>query len=319
MSFPRPRAGRFGRKQYPVFLSEVFSLPVSVPFLDVDVDNDNAVFQDGSAIRNATDPYGVRAQLQLVTFFDEVIRLRQSPLLVDRTHGLSILQKMREPGETRLGYSAKGTNGKGFGDGLGKVLWDALGSQLCRDKALTRIEHLPLFLPGIDCDLMSDMMTRITMDILVDFTHDMMQQYPVLQATTDRQKLMVWDAQKLDWTHRDYVLPFVGAKQLVLVPQGWVTNRPLMRPSPFYNRYTTQALQDEQTTYNPNGKVDRPYKWEIKAENPNVKEFNAYRTLKDLPEKNHVQAYQKEVDQRFVPMSPAEARRRILKGLPKAA
>jgi hypothetical protein len=301
-----------------VFITEIFSLPENVPFLDVDADNDNAVFLDGSAIRNATDPYGTRAQLQLVTFFDEVIRLRQSQNLADRTHGLSILRRMSEPGETRLGYSAKGTNGKGFGHGLGKVLWDALGSQLCRDKALTRIEHLPLFLPGIDRDLMSDMMTRVVMDILVDFTHQMMQQYPILQATTGKQELMVWDAQKLDWVHKDYELPFVGGKQLVLVPQGWVTDRLLMRANPFYNRYTTQALQEEQTTYDRHGKAVRPYKSKIKAENPNVKEFNSDRTLKDLPTTNHVQAYQREVDELFVPIESAEARRRILKGLPKA-
>ncbi|MUK01606.1 hypothetical protein GM708_06505 [Vibrio cholerae] len=301
-----------------MFITDIFSLPADIPFLDVDADNDNAVFLDGSAIRNATDSYGVRAQAQLVTFFEEVIRLRQSPVLADRTRGLSILTRMSEPGETRLGYSAKGTNGKGFGDGLGKLLWDELGGQLCQYRALTRIEHLPLFLPGIDRDLMSDMMTRVIMDILVEFTHDMMQRYPALQATTTRDELMVWDAQAMDWTDRKYVLPFVGGKQLILVPQGWVTGRPLMHYAPFYNRFTTQALQAEQTTYDQDGRAVRPYKSKIKADNPKVKEFNSARTLKDLSVRNHVQAYQNEVDELFVPIDSAEARRRILRGLPKA-
>lgn len=301
------------------FISEIYSLPANVPFLDVDVDNDNPLFTDASAIRNATCPYGLRAQSQLTGFFTGLITLRQSPSLSQRAQGLSILQRMREPAETRLGYSAKGTNGKGFGDGLGKVLWNALGGQLCQEKALTRIEHLPLFLPGIDRDLMSDMTTRVVMDILVDFTQDMMRQYPVLAAQTTTRALMVWDSQKFDWTYKSCQLPFAGGKQLVLVPRDWVTPRPLMHPSPFYNRYTTQAVQDEQTTVDRDGNVVRPYKWQIKAAHRDIKQFNSDRTLHDISVSNHVLEYQQEVDQNFVPVDADEARRRILKGLLKAS
>lgn len=301
------------------FISEAFDLPEDVPFLDVDVDNDNTIFLDPSAIRNAICPYGVRSQTRLVEFFDELIRRRQSPDFVARSSGLSILQRMSEPGETRLGYSAAGTDGKGFGTGLGEVLWRELGSALCQNKALTRIEHLPLFLPGIDRDLISDMVTRILLDILVEYTQEMMLQYPELAQNTVTRKLMVWDAQKLDWTHVHYELPFIGGKQLVLVPLEWVTPRLLMHPNPFYNRYTTQAVQDEQTTYDQNGKFVRPYKWQIKDANRDVKKFNSERTLKDISAKNHVLDYQKEVDSLFAPIDAAEARGRILKGLPKAS
>ncbi|MCU1532686.1 MAG: hypothetical protein JWO49_2257 [Arthrobacter sp.] len=300
------------------FLSEAFGLPDDVPFLDVDVHTDNTIFADPSAIRNATCPYGVRAQGRLVEFFEDVIRRRRSAVLTDRISGLSVLQRMREPGETRLGYSVAGTDGKGFGNKLGKLLWDALGDPICQDHALSRIEHLPLFLPGIDRDLISDMVTRIVMDILIEYTQDMMQQYPVLARKTATQELMVWDDQKLDWTHNSYELPFIGGKLLVLVPRGWVSSRLLMHPNPFYNRYTTNALQTELTTYDRDGKVLRPAKWQIKADNPVVKEFNSERTLRDISEKHHVLEYQKEVDQLFVPLDAAEVRRRILMGLPEA-
>ena len=301
-----------------VFLSEAFDLPDDVPFLDVDVDNDNTIFLDPSAIRNSTCAYGVRAQGRLVEFFEELVRRRQSSVFADKRNGLSVLQKMGEPGETRLGYSAAGTDGKGFADGLGAVLWDALGAPICQDRALSRIEHLPLFLRGIDRDLISDMVTRIIMDILIEYTLDMMSQYPGLAEKTATRSLMVWDDRKLDWTQHDFELPFIGGKQLVLVPREWVTARLLMHPNPYYNRYTTKSLQEEQTTYDSDGKVVRPYKWQIKGANPAVKKFNSARTLKDISVKNHVLEYQIEVDQRFVPIDAAEARRRILRGLPEA-
>lgn len=302
-----------------MFLSDIYPLPSNVPFLDVDVDDDNLMFADASAIRNATCAYGVRASAQLYGFMTGLVGLRNSQLLADRSRGLSILQRMREPGETRLGYSAAGTNGKGFGHGLGHVLWQALGGRLCQEQALTRIEHLPLFLPGIDRDLMSDMTTRVIMDILVDFTQDMMRQYPALAITTRTRELMVWDSQRFDWGSKSCTLPFVGGKQLVLIPRNWVTSRPLMHPSPFYNRFTTQAVQDEQTTINRDGKIVKPYKRQIKAAHPDVKRFNAERTLQDMSVRNHVRTYQTEVDQAFVPVSADEARRHILKGLPKAS
>lgn len=301
------------------FLSEAFGLPDDVPFVDVDAHTDNTIFVDPSAIRNATCAYGSRAQTRLVEFFEEVIRRRRSSVVTERISGLSVLRRMREPGETRLGYSAAGTDGKGFGDGLGKLLWDALGQPICQDRALSRIEHLPLFLPGIDRDLVSDMVTRIVMDIFIDYTQDMMRQYPVLARETTTQKVMVWDDQNLDWTHNSYELPFIGGKQLVLVPRGWVTARLLMRPNPYYNRYTTDALQAELTTYDRDGKPVRPFKWQIKADNPAVKEFNSERTLRDISEKHHVLEYQKEVDHDFSPIDAAEVRRRILKGLPEAS
>jgi hypothetical protein len=69
------------------------------------------------------------------------------------------------------------------------------------------------------------------------------------------------------------------------------------------------------TTYDRDGKAVRPYKWQIKAENRAVKVFNSERTLRDIDVKNHVLEYQKEVDQRIVPIQAAEFRRRILVGL----
>jgi len=300
------------------FLTEAFGLPNDVPFVDVDVNNDNVIFLDPSAIRNSPGPYAVRAQARLVQFFDELIRRRRSSGFADRRDGLSVLQRMREPGETRLGYSAAGTDGKGFGPGLGRLLWDALGQPICQEHALSKIEHLPLFLPGIDRDLISDMVTRIVMDILVEYTQDMMRRYPALATGTALRNLMVWDDQILDWSTVEYELPFIGGKQLVLVPREWVTHKLLMHPNPYYNRYTTAALQEEQTTYDRDGKAVRPYKWQIKAENRAVKVFNSERTLRDIAVKNHVLEYQKEVDERFVPIDAAEVRRRILMGLPEA-
>lgn len=297
------------------YISEVFGLPQDIPFVDVDAHRDNKIFVDPSAIRNGTCAYSIRAQARLIHFFEEVVRRRRSTDPVDRSRGLSSLQRMREPGQTRLGYSAQGTDGKGFGDLLGRTLWDALADPICCDDAMHRIEHLPIFLDGVDSDLISDMVTRIVMDILVDYTHEMMARYPQLGQTTSTQPIMVWDPQALDWAASDVELPFIGKKHLVLVPIGWVSKKLLMSPRPYYNRYATRQEQAELTRYDQNGKPDRPSKKDIKAKHPEVKFFNVARTVKDLGQVPHVKRYQQEVDQQFTSMGAAGIREQLDKDL----
>jgi hypothetical protein len=297
------------------YISQAFGLPQDVPFVDVDVERDNRVFVDPSAIRNGTCPYSIRAQERLVHFFEEVVRRRRSPELTDRIRGLTSLQRMREPGQTRMGYSVQGTNGKGFGDVLGQTLWEALADPLCCNEALRRIEHLPLFLDRVDSDLISDMVTRIVMDILMDFTHEMMIRYPELAQTTTTENIMVWDVKTLEWSEREIELPFIGGKQLILVPIGWVSKALLMRARPFYNCHTTQEEQAELTIYDRDGNPERPSKKDIKAKHPEVKLFNRDRTMRDLGKVKHVTRYQQDVDLRFTPMDAVRIREQLNKNL----
>lgn len=301
------------------YLSNAFGLPPSVPFVDVDVDHDNRIFVDPSAIRNGSCRYSIQADARLISFFEEVLHWRRSLDLVERSRGLDTLQCMREPGQTRLGYSARGTDGKGFGKGLGRTLWDALGDPVCSDKALHRIEHLPLFLEGVGKDLISDMVTRIVMDILVDFTQEMMVSYPQLARETSIEAIMLWDPNTLAWVERDVELPYIGGKQLILLPLGWVSDKLLMSDRPYYNRYTTRQEQLDLTTYDRDGKRDRPTKEAIKADHPEVRTFNRNRTVQDLGKVAHIRLYQREVDEKFTPMDAARIREHLNKELDEAS
>lgn len=104
-------------------MTQHYGIHGHVPFVDVHVDCDNRLFLDPSAIRNnVSDPLAQRAQRSLLTFFGEVLRCQRSSLPSERTKGLALLRRLHEPNETRLGMSAVGVAGHGFGDGLGADL-----------------------------------------------------------------------------------------------------------------------------------------------------------------------------------------------------
>lgn len=132
-------------------VTDLYGIAGPVPFVDLYVDRDNLLFLAPSAIRNATDPLGLHADGQLVDYFNEVLRCRVSPHPADHTKGRGLLQQLHEPNETRLGMSARGVAGHGFGDELGDRLWDELAhNPACRAAALTRLEDLRPFVDGVD-------------------------------------------------------------------------------------------------------------------------------------------------------------------------
>lgn len=155
------------------------------------------------------------------------------------------MEGLNEPHQTRLGYSVSGSSGHGFGPGKGLLLWDALDDDLCRRSLLTELEYLPLYVPGVDKDLISDMTTRLAFPELVDFTQEMMSIYSELARHTQKVSIKVWDIRGRSWTTALYDLPVVAGRSLLLIPNGWVDPRLLLSPEQFYNRVSTETIQQE--------------------------------------------------------------------------
>ena len=86
-------------------VSECFQLGKSQPeldFVDVEVGVDNFLFIDPFAISQRPDPWSQDAHQIIVDFFQRVVTLIRAN---DRVGALEALSHLREPNETRLGYS----------------------------------------------------------------------------------------------------------------------------------------------------------------------------------------------------------------------
>lgn len=294
-------------------ISNYYGLAQPLPFVDVHVDRDNVLFVDPSMIRmrQAADPLARRAHDQLVGFMTAVITLRASADAGDQTKGLALLQHLHEPNETRLGMSRDGVGGHGFGAGLGERLWEELRTNpACRAAALTRLEELALFIDDVGDDLISDMTTRVIFNVLVEFTHQMMQYFPALAAGATTERIEVWDPAQTVWTEADLLLPHAAGRQLLLVPKKWVYWRTVMDPDAFYNRFGTATVQTERTTYK-DGQRYAPTKWSLKEEFPHRKELNRNQAAKyKEADQDLVVRYRNQVDETYVPMPDSELDRR---------
>lgn len=293
-------------------VTDLYRIAGPVPFVDVHVDHDNLLFLDPSAIRNATNPLGLRANGQLVSYFTEVLRCRASANPADHAKGRGLLQELHEPNETRLGMSARRVAGHGFGDELGERMWDELAhNAACRAAALTRLEDLRLFVDGVGNDLVSDLTTRVVFDVLAEFTQQMAVRYPTLGGHVSTEIVTTWDGVALRWTPTSTTLPLAAGRQLLLVPKGWVYWRTLMDPIIFYNRFGTETVQQERTTYDREGNRNGPSKAALKAEFRHVRGLNNQQAaLYRQRDRDLVAEYRQQVDETFTPLDDDELRRR---------
>lgn len=301
-------------------VTQAFGLPKPIPFLDVFVDTDTPFVLDPSAVRNSRHALASKAQDCLRSFFTEVLRCRDSPARPDQLRGRQLLQDLHEPNETRLGLTEDGSQGKAFGPEMGKRLWAELRTPVCQTAALTALEDLPLFVPRVGKDLTSDLTTRVIFGVLVEYTQEMMREYPSLAEGAVTLPVRLWDPLKLEWREEDVYLPFAFGKQLLVIPLEWTSRDVRMAAVPFYNNKATQTLQVEQTMKQ-DGVDLKPSKRLLKKQNPEVKKLNSSQTVVYLRDHNRnlVQEFREDVDRTFEAMTVEEAELRIARQRGKAA
>lgn len=293
-------------------VTDHYSITGPVSFVDVQIERDNLLFTHPTAIRNDLgSTLAASATSRVESFTAEVLRCRASPHTGERAKGLRLLKSgLNEPNETRLGYTRYGSQGHGWGPGLGSYLWTSLQNPLCRHGLLTGLDQLPMFIPRVGQDLVSDMTTRLVFPELIEYTLQMAVRYPAMTRDLRKARFTVWDPNNRDWVTIEDLLPFVGGRQLLLVPKGWVSDKLLLAARPYYNRFTTTSVQEERIRYI-NGKEDKPLKRDLHEEFPDVRELNVSQTLKAADKgTNLIELYTEFVDERYAPVEHSELLRK---------
>jgi hypothetical protein len=142
------------------------------------------------------------------------------------------------------------------------------------------LEETALFVPGIDRDVISDIVTNIIFGPLVGFTTTMCQKYGI--ETNPGIAFYRWDRQH-GWTADAADLPVAAGRPLVLVPRAFVRRRRnVFDAKGYYDHYILPYLQQQHLDANSDlvrilrgGSVRPPTKKLLKALHPNVKQTNA--------------------------------------------
>lgn len=217
-------------------LSNYYGLTGTLPFIDVDIDDDNTIFVDPLAIRlsSGPSPYRVEALQCMDSFMDRVTTLITKGTAKSLEEARKLLGSFKEPWETRLGYAQAGYFGHGGASHLGDELWNELKTNLLalvQVGMLRQIERIPSFVKGVAADVTSDLTTRIIYASLVHFTTDMMALYPALRVGVKTHLARLWDVSTNRWVEREVSLPAPNGTPVLLVPVGWARRNHLMTAS----------------------------------------------------------------------------------------
>ena len=228
-------------------VSEAFRIgktQAELDFVDVDLARDAPLFIDPFAISQRLDSLSQECHLTLQAFFQRIVDSIRAGELEDAR---ALLLQLREPNETRLGYSTMRPQGAGIGTMQAGQLFDALRSSTAVQTGfLKSLEECELMIDGVARDKLSDLTTNVIRSHLAGYTRDQcgLFDFPVravaMPPCFDRETGL-WKSHYLD-------LPVWEGKPLLLVPKFFVRYDPAYEAGNYYNRYVLEYLRAEALT-----------------------------------------------------------------------
>lgn len=231
-------------------VSEYYELSrsqASLPFIDVDVENDVKLFINAQAIRTLDSDWGEYCTHLLTSFFDAVIGSIRSG---SDNEALQILSRLSEPNETHLGLSKGKSEGRGLGPKKAREIWQSLrGSKAVKTGLLSDLEDTTLLIEGVSVDILSDIITNIIREPLINFTQLMCEEYGIPLAS-EVASGPLWNPENHCWDERFVSLPDPNSERLILVPKSIVRSNSGFNVGVYYRHYVLEELKNEELKSN---------------------------------------------------------------------
>lgn len=230
-------------------VSDYFSLKTTQPsldFVDVDLEKDVKLFVDPSALYLLNTEWGSKCRSLIKSFFSTVLESTKNG---DDDRTRELLAQLSEPNETHLGLSRNKSQGRGMGTSLADRVWQSLKhSDAVKTGIITDLEDTALLIDGIASDIISDVVTNIIREPLLEYTMKISKEYSI--PLEEHSTLQLWDPAKKEWTYKDMPQIIISThnkiKRLTLVPKSIVRKSISYNAGKYYNKYLLEELQDEE-------------------------------------------------------------------------
>jgi hypothetical protein len=259
-------------------ISDAFSLgktQAELDFVDVDLEQDAPLFVDPFAISQRLDSLSQNCHLTLQAFFQRIVDAIRDG---QGSEAQALLLQLREPNETRLGYSQHRSQGAGIGTMQAGQLFAALqGSTAVQTGFLRSLEECELMIEGVARDKLSDLTTNVIRGHLARYTRDQCVLFNIPVRSVALPPSFNRDSGHWESSYLD--LPVWKDRPILFVPKFFVRYDPAYEAGNYYNNYVLEYLRAEaltaasalvRTLKNGNRVV---YKKDIKREFPFSKRF----------------------------------------------
>ncbi len=186
-------------------------------FVDSYLLKDNKLFIDPCLIKKSTDPWSIKANQLIESYFDslyDAFKYRTDDRRI-------LLSHAREQNATKLGYG-NGSNGKGkTADGLYSSL-KGLTELIQNIPTICTPSDLNVLIQNFGEDNMSDLLTNIIHGLLNEFTLEQLRKLgctPIGETT-----FWTWDSVSMSWIEITRPSHFYKGKELLLVPK-WIVRK----------------------------------------------------------------------------------------------
>jgi hypothetical protein len=272
----------------PIHLSDYFDLGKTQPqldFVDIPINRDIKLFIDPFAISQRLDQWSIDCNNLLLTYFQLVIDNIRSK---NKERAIYLLSNLKEPNETRFGFSKGKPRGNGVGPEQAELLYKTLSkSSPVKTGFISSLEECELMIPGINHDKISDLTTNIIRKVLIEYT---ISQCNLLNIPMNNVPIKpFFSLETHSWVSQYSYLPEANGFPLLFIPKIIARYSPAYNHQKYFKRFILDFLQAEHLNARTslvhtlvNGKL-KVYKNEIEAKFPCTKE-NIFKFSKKHPE-----------------------------------
>jgi hypothetical protein len=269
--------------------SQAFQISKTQPeldFIDISLTTDNRLFVDPFALSQKPDRWSQDAHRTLLTFFQRIVDDIRSG---NEAEAHRLLLNLREPNETRLGYSAHRPQGAGIGSVQAEELFQPLcDSAAVRTGFINSLEESELMIEGISFDKISDLTTNVLRAHLADYTLAQCELYGIPRQASALPPC--FNTPSMRWEARYFDLPVYRHSPILLVPKSIVRRSPAYNHQQYYQHFVLNFLQEEELN-NPTSRLVRTlknhtrvvYKKDVAVRYPRAKDF-LYNFSREHPE-----------------------------------
>lgn len=256
-----------------------YNLSDDVDFIDVELSTDNEQWIDPMMMHMDKSQIGKKCCQIVQQYFEKLLTLA---IAKNDTEGYKYTKYFVEMNETRLGYSARKPNGLSGGENLGIEIYNLIkNSKAIYTEMIEDIFDASVMIEGLGVDKMSDFITSLIFEQLIEFTQKECIKHKILMKDVVIKK-SYWSYNKQHWVHNTIKkLPYDEESKMaiVFVPKKFVECKTIYSYNRFYSKSMIPFLGKQAVDNRMYGlirilkdKTIKPHYTKIRKQNPCTRE-----------------------------------------------